>query len=781
MDAHARSLLDLLNTSSSPKYSKLSTPEKSATPTPVTKNSDKSEEQKTPISLLSRTSHNGLEGPDASLSLKDLLLSARKSRETSAEAEMAPEQPKSGEEDIRSYPTNLEANSAPPLEENSPQAILHTSDGETSEHHEEIPTTPSGSNKSSIVSTVTEAASDPIKHTSSLTGYYINDDVPSSIMLPPIDEQIPRSDISADGEECTYMGLKVKPIANIPRTFSSDAWDVISATTNYIAYTLESTMAFMHVLILDGRIRILDQNTGTRAIAETPTCAPVTAISIRDGIDPDEAVLLAVDKAHDITIWAIKPWKIDSADIPYMLNMLISHRLDYLIRFQAGNQRPDEPVIPVAKWWPRSANCLAVCIDSVIHLCDFADSLSGQTVNLSAEAEHAVTITVETGIRDFDFSADGSALAVADNYGNILFWALCQEPEFEQCYRTPRLTAKFNFSHPNLKYSLLPDSTSCSIQFLGFGEEHEVKPFTPLVLVGLDCNRRLQLIDIGEGRTLQEIVLPAQTSEKLPAQNVPLCFAEDKQILMVGDTSSQVIYFFHLQSPPLVNMIAKSQSDYVKYIAESKFPATAFQEGKMPAFDYVTEISFFKNHHLQTLATAPSVEAYLDVFTAHNNGFTMLLPEKDDLFPSTFKEAKRAPSRSIFNPHLSRVESVSRFEETDSPPHTPSRGSSTESVRSERATRTQLAKRRSRDTSKRKPSPAAEESPTRKSPKPKNTPDDASPKVRSQVISSDMPEIPVSTPEKDTSQKDLASLAQELQSIFNKALDQQCMHALLLS
>ena len=67
---------------------------------------------------------------------------------------------------------------------------------------------------------------------------------------------------------------------------------------------------------VDGRIRIIDQNIGTRALAETPSTAPVISLSVRDGDQSDETYIFVLDAAHDLTIWSIKPWKVDSANVP---------------------------------------------------------------------------------------------------------------------------------------------------------------------------------------------------------------------------------------------------------------------------------------------------------------------------------------------------------------------------------------------------------------------------------------------------------------------------------
>ena len=71
-------------------------------------------------------------------------------------------------------------------------------------------------------------------------------------------------------------------------------------------------------LNLDGCIRIIEQNTGTRAIAKTPSGSPAISLSVHDGFDSEESFLLVLDLSNDLTVWSIKPWNVDSADVAYI-------------------------------------------------------------------------------------------------------------------------------------------------------------------------------------------------------------------------------------------------------------------------------------------------------------------------------------------------------------------------------------------------------------------------------------------------------------------------------
>src|SRR5205814_4963251 len=121
--------------------------------------------------------------------------------------------------------------------------------------------------------------------------------------------------------------------------------------------TLSRVFLILIILIVDGRIRIIDQNTGTRAIAETPSSASVISLTVQDGFDSEESLLLVLDLVHELTIWSIKPWKVDSADVPYVpLSVSLTYSLDYLVRIQTAGRKVDQSFPPIAKWWPRYAN-----------------------------------------------------------------------------------------------------------------------------------------------------------------------------------------------------------------------------------------------------------------------------------------------------------------------------------------------------------------------------------------------------------------------------------------
>ena len=420
-----------------------------------------------------------------------------------------------------------------------------------------------------------------------------------------------------------------------------------------------------------------------------------------------------------------------------------------------------------------------MCTGLEVQIYVFADTMSGRTINVSGGKEHAISIPVETGVRDFAFSLDGSALAVIDYHGDILLWALCQDTHFADFYRTSKLKGILTVTGPTLKYSLPSDLNPCSIRFLELGDEDGVAPYTPLVLVGSSYNRRLHLVNIAEGKLLQEIILPSNTSEKMPPQNFSMTFIKEKQILTLGDTLSNSIYFIHLQSSSLASQLAILQSDFITHIAKSDANdlSVEFRDGIPPAFDFVVELPFFQHHQLQTLVTTLSVDAHLDVFTAHSNGFTMLSPDKDDILPANYKKAEQAPSKPLPNPYLGRTKVAPKSHDQSLSSRSLSRRSSSESLQ-DRATRSAFNKRRSTEKMKNKDTPVVEAPmPMKKSDSEKSSPEIEAPEpVLPPMVENEKPKPPSPVlPPTAESQKEITSLAKDVESILNQALDQQCI------
>jgi hypothetical protein len=373
-----------------------------------------------------------------------------------------------------------------------------------------------------------------------------------------------------------------------------------------------------------------------------------------------------------------------------------------------------------------------------------------------------------------------------DYHGDILLWSLCSDPTFAEFYDTSRLKTKLTLSKPKITYALPSDLNPCSIQFLDLGDENSSAPFTPLVLVGSSYNRRLHLVDIGQGMVLQEIVLPSIESASMPAQNFSMTYTKEKQFLTVGDTISNSIFFFHLYSSPSKDEEATSQSEYLVHVAERKNPPK-LSVAKSHSFDYVTELPFFPNTRLQTLAVTTSVEAFLDVFTAHSNGFTMLSPELTDVLPPNYLKSKTfAPIKSIANPKLDRILEPLSSVDISSSPSSSSPRSSFESVRSGRAKSPPIVVKRESEESL--GSPAAKEENTTPS-----TPLKSVEEARSRTVEVASMELP---PKPRVSEKarspspvaqpfsprqalpspgeEVGSIGKDLEISLTQALEQQC-------
>jgi hypothetical protein len=325
-----------------------------------------------------------------------------------------------------------------------------------------------------------------------------------------------------------------------------------------------------------------------------------------------------------------------------------------------------------------------------------------------------------------------------------------------------------NLSKAKIKYALPKDLNPCSVQFLELADGNNSAPSTPLLLVGSSYNRRLHLVDIGRGILLQEIILPTIESKSMPVQNFSMVYTKEKGFLTLGDTISNSIFFFHLHIPAIYFDSKESQSDYLVNIAETAgWRDSQPSDGILPAFDYVTEVPFFPHHHLQSLAVTPSMDAVLDVFTAHSSGFTMLSPNKEDILPLNYLQAKPAPTSSVPTPELQREVYIAG---NGSGNHTPSsnalsRRSSSESVRNSRETKHKSIDKASTENLRGKTD--SPQSLVSRIPETRNDTSDVTTEQRSLS--------PISQSSRPTLKNEVEQTSPGFQDLLNQALEQQCL------
>jgi len=248
MDAHARSLLERLNTSSPKSIFKVSitAKEEIASTDPLEPNDSGKTVPEAVISPgTQRSASANIEQPDASTPVKDLLVAARhrqRSRETSACS--------SSHSTDDTYPTEVGSPGTVTLKGGSQihpvsaKDDLHgVSDADSTANPEGIPTSPSGSTRSSLLSNATDKsrdASNSVQY-SNPCGHRIIHDVPSVVTLSPMGVLVPGLQILTDVGGRTIPGDRIRQIANLQRTFGHHDRDIIGATTKYIVYALKGT------------------------------------------------------------------------------------------------------------------------------------------------------------------------------------------------------------------------------------------------------------------------------------------------------------------------------------------------------------------------------------------------------------------------------------------------------------------------------------------------------------------------------------------------------------
>jgi hypothetical protein len=183
-----------------------------------------------------------LEGPEESMSLKDLLVSARHQSRNPSDGDISHSQSNDitkskSPEPVVQHDSHHHGVTTP----NGRKLAVNTSDGDSSANPEEMPTTPSGSNHSSLVSqdadiplavAVTGKSSTPL-------GLRIVNESPSVVALSSMKPYLPRLQVATDDTGRTMLGEGVQQIANLARSFGQHDREIIGATVKYIVYALK--------------------------------------------------------------------------------------------------------------------------------------------------------------------------------------------------------------------------------------------------------------------------------------------------------------------------------------------------------------------------------------------------------------------------------------------------------------------------------------------------------------------------------------------------------------
>jgi len=238
MDARARSLLERLNTGTSPKPTKLASPETKSIVTASHPNEAPAKSD-VPASSQIESPPHGAEAAERRESINDRLVSAR---QRSCEGSLAPslDQP----EDMLPVENGLsESITQPFVDADAVRETEHSvvvSDGDLGANPE-IVAASLGSNDLSPLSDAQDNVSAPPVSSDPTPpqGCAITNEVPSMVTLLPMNPSIPRLQISTDETGQTVLGEGILQIANIHRSFSPYERDVIGASTNYIVYALK--------------------------------------------------------------------------------------------------------------------------------------------------------------------------------------------------------------------------------------------------------------------------------------------------------------------------------------------------------------------------------------------------------------------------------------------------------------------------------------------------------------------------------------------------------------
>lgn len=251
--------------------------------------------------------------------------------------------------------------------------------------------------------------------------------------------------------------------------------------------------------------------------------------------------------------------------------------------------------------------------------------------------ERSLKILTGKAGKDFTFSEDDTVIVSLDKAGRMRFWDIRRltEPELGTPASAPK---NVEVSETLLEFhTTTPNAKSWPTSVFFFDKD---KPYTKgialrYVMVGMKQNHSFQLWDLGLGKAVQEINLPHGNESDAICS---VSFHPKTGIMAVAHPTRNSIFFVHV-SCPRYNLPLLSQAEYISRLAnKGALPpvnATAIMTS-------ITEYSFASKGQIRSLhmlnepagpvdADDPDNAALFELYAMHSKGVCCLRIRRSDL------------------------------------------------------------------------------------------------------------------------------------------------------
>lgn len=251
--------------------------------------------------------------------------------------------------------------------------------------------------------------------------------------------------------------------------------------------------------------------------------------------------------------------------------------------------------------------------------------------------ERSLKILTGKAGKDFTFSEDDTVIVSLDKAGRMRFWDIrtLTDPELGTPASAPR---NVEVSETLLEFhTTTPNAKSWPTSVFFFDKD---KPYTKgialrYVMVGMKQNHSFQLWDLGLGKAVQEINLPHGNESDAICS---VSFHPKTGIMAVAHPTRNSIFFVHV-SCPRYNLPLLSQAEYISRLANK---GTLPPVNATAIMTSITEYSFASKGQIRSLhmlnepagpvdADEPDNAALFEFYAMHSKGVCCLRVRRSDL------------------------------------------------------------------------------------------------------------------------------------------------------
>ncbi|KAG5439146.1 hypothetical protein PCANB_001445 [Pneumocystis canis] len=362
----------------------------------------------------------------------------------------------------------------------------------------------------------------------------------------------------------------------------------IDADKNYLAYVAPK----------DGSLRLMNQDDGSNILLSGQAGLKIHDLSFsKYPLNSDNTTyLMSTNSKGGVIVWNILKTSFSNP----------SKAVKMIFRLNGENSMSNTETR--AKFCPL-LNIIAIKLLNRIYFFKFSSDRFDevQRYEISLSSSNIGFIVAEKFIEDFSFSPDGRVLVTIHEDGTAELWVIYEHIEHN---------IKFVISTPTLSYAV-SNEPLCWVSFIGSKRPNTL---SKQLVFGLRNNRKFYLLDLDSGSICQELILTGNSENSNSEMSSVAIYDNDSQNLIVNDYFG-FLYQFHYNNKDLDTFM--TQDSYIQSLVYKNTPIDVSAKN-WSLFDSFYIVNFISKRTLYNFNVLSSDNSALDLFTAHDKGYTIL-------------------------------------------------------------------------------------------------------------------------------------------------------------